>query len=217
MTTIPPEPPGPPSDGDDNRPPAPPSTPVGSSAPPPPPPPPPADGGYAPPAPPAGGYVEPPPGYGAPAPGGYGAQAPGGYGAPAPGGYTGPPMAYAEWPQRVLSALIDTVGPFIVASFFYYGVSRPLGAVIWLAAVVWGIYNAYLGGQTGQSYGKKIIGTRLVLEATGQPPGGGLGIGRYFLHIVDSIPCYVGYLWPLWDSKKQTFADKLLKTVVVTA
>jgi uncharacterized RDD family membrane protein YckC len=205
MTTIPPEPPGPPSDGDDNRPQAPASPPGGSSAPPPPPP---ADGGYAPPAAPAGGYVEPQPGYGAPAPGGYGA--------PAPGGYAGPPMAYAEWPQRVLSALIDTVGPFIVAGLLY-AANRPLGAVVWLAAIVWAIYNAYLGGQTGQSYGKKTVGTRLVLEATGQPVGGGVGVGRYFLHIVDSIPCYVGYLWPLWDSKKQTFADKLLKTVVVTA
>jgi uncharacterized RDD family membrane protein YckC len=125
-------------------------------------------------------------------------------------------MAFAEWPQRVLSALIDTVGPFIVAALFY-AINRPLGALIWLAAIGWAIYNAYLGGQTGQSYGKKTVGTRLVLEATGQPVGGGVGVGRYFLHIVDSIPCYVGYLWPLWDSKKQTFADKLLKTVVVTA
>ncbi len=202
MTTIPPEPPGPGSDGDDNRPPAPPSAPGGSSAPPPPPPPPPADAGYPTPAPPAGGY---------------GAPQPAGYAAPPPGGYAGPPMAYAEWVQRVMAALIDTVGGFILASFVYYGVSRPLGAVIWLAAIAWGIYNAYLGGQTGQSYGKKTVGTRLVLEATGQPVGGGLGIGRYFLHIVDSIPCYIGYLWPLWDSKKQTFADKLVKTLVVKA
>jgi len=208
MTTIPPEPPGPPSGGDDNRPPAPPSAPGGSSAPPPPPPPPAAppaplgEGGYAPPPPPAAGY---------------GAPQPGGYAPPAPGGYGGPPMIYAEWPLRVMSALIDTVGGFILASFVYYGVSRPLGAVIWLAAIAWGIYNAYLGGQTGQSYGKKTVGTRLVLEATGQPVGGGLGIGRYFLHIVDSIPCYLGYLWPLWDAKKQTFADKLVKTLVVKA
>jgi uncharacterized RDD family membrane protein YckC len=209
MTTIPPEPPGPPSDGDDNRPPAPPSAPGGSSAPPPPPPPPPVDAGYPPPA--AGGYAPPPP----PAPG-YGAPQPAGYGAPAPGGYAGPPMPYAEWPKRAYAALIDFVGPWILVALIYRG-STALGTILWLAALAWGIYNAYLGGQTGQSYGKKIAGTRLLLEATGQPPGGGLGIGRFFLHIVDSIPCYVGYLWPLWDSKKQTFADKLVKTVVVKA
>lgn len=202
MTTTPPEPPGPPSDGDDNRPPAAPSAPGGSTAPPPPP-----GGSYQ--APPTAGHGT------APQAGGYGAPASGGYGAPAAGGYTGAPMPYAEWPKRALSALIDTVGPFLVAAIFY-SINRPLGAVVWLAALGWALYNAYLGGQTGQSYGKKTAGTRLVLEATGQPPGGGLGIGRYFVHIVDSIPCYLGYLWPLWDSKKQTFADKILKTVVVT-
>ena len=37
---------------------------------------------------------------------------------------------------------------------------------------------------------------------------------RQLLHIVDSI-CYIGYLWPLWDRKRQTFADKILKTVVL--
>lgn len=194
MTTIPPEPPGPPSDGDDNGPPAPPSAPGGSSAPPPPPPPPPGDGGYLPPPP-------PPPGYGAPQTAGYGAA---------------PTAALAEWPKRAYAALIDFVGPWILVALIYRG-STALGTILWLAALAWGIYNAYLGGQTGQSYGKKIAGTRLLLEATGQPPGGGLGIGRFFLHILDSIPCYIGYLWPLWDAKKQTFADKIVKTLVVTA
>jgi uncharacterized RDD family membrane protein YckC len=192
MTTIPPEPPGPPSDGDDSRPPAPPSAPGGSSAPPPPPPPPAA--GYAPPPPPpAAGYGQPTPGYGA-----------------------APQAALAEWPKRAYAALIDFVGPWILVGLIYRG-STALGAILWLGALAWGIYNAYLGGQTGQSYGKKIAGTRLLLEATGQPPGGGLGIGRFFLHILDSIPCYIGYLWPLWDAKKQTFADKIVKTLVVTA
>ncbi len=45
----------------------------------------------------------------------------------------------------------------------------------------------------------------------------GAAIGRAFVHIVDSIPCDIGYLWPLWDSKNQTFADKIMGTVVVNA
>jgi hypothetical protein len=32
---------------------------------------------------------------------------------------------------------------------------------------------------------------------------------------LDSLACYVGWLWPIWDSKRQTFADKIMKTVVV--
>ncbi len=206
MSTFPPEPPTPP-EGEGSDPFA--APPAGASFPPPssPPPPPAAPaapgGGYdAPPAPPGGGYGAAPPA------GGYG-----GYGAPQ-GEAVAPGSGYADWPKRVLSALIDNVGPFIVAGIFY-AISRPLGSLVYLAALAWSLYNAYLGGQTGQSYGKKMAGTRLLSGVTGQPIGGGLGIGRYFVHIIDGLPCYLGYLWPLWDAKRQTFADKVLNTVVV--
>jgi hypothetical protein len=45
--------------------------------------------------------------------------------------------------------------------------------------------------------------------------GGGMGIVRTIAHIVDSIICYIGWLFPLWDAKRQTIADKLVKTVVL--
>lgn len=38
---------------------------------------------------------------------------------------------------------------------------------------------------------------------------------RGIVHVIDAIPCYVGYLWPLWDQRRQTFTDKVMKTVVV--
>jgi hypothetical protein len=38
---------------------------------------------------------------------------------------------------------------------------------------------------------------------------------RALSHILDSLACYIGWLWPLWDGKKQTFADKVCSTVVV--
>ena len=71
---------------------------------------------------------------------------------------------------------------------------------------------------------------RLVADPTagpfGQPPatpGTALApIGplnaflRDLLHTLDGF-AYVGYLWPLWDAKRQTFADKIMKTVVVDA
>ncbi|MGZ4604166.1 MAG: RDD family protein [Kineosporiaceae bacterium] len=154
------------------------------------------------------GSVPPPPPPAAPG------APPAGHGAPPAPGYGAPAGALADWPLRAYSGLIDWFGPGLVAGVIYQG-SNGLGSLLYLAALAWAIYNAYLGGQTGQSFGKKIAGTRLVVEATGQPPGGGLGIGRYFLHILDALPCYLGFLWPLWDAKRQTFADKILKTNVV--
>jgi uncharacterized RDD family membrane protein YckC len=181
-------------------------------APPPPAPPPPYG---APPPPP--GYGTPPPAYGAPPPA-YGAPPPGygaaPYGAPPPGYSGGPELA--SWGARVQSALVDWFLPFVVAGVAYQ-VSTGLGVLLYLAALAWVFYNRYLEGTTGQSVGKKMAGTRLVRAQDGQLVGAGLAIGRAFVHVVDGLPCYLGYLWPLWDKQKQTFADKILGTLVIKA
>ncbi|MDQ1713648.1 MAG: hypothetical protein QOE45_3098 [Frankiaceae bacterium] len=164
-----------------------------------------------PPLPPDGPPPPPPPGYGAPPPPPPG-YAPPGYGPPA-GAWAGPPLA--EWPERVVANLIDYSGPWLVAVIVQNVVSNSLGFLLWLVALGWGLYNANMQGQTGQSTGKKQGGLRLLGETTGQPIGGGAAIGRFFVHILDLLPCGLGFLWPLWDAKKQTFADKIMKTVVV--
>ncbi len=192
--------------------------------------------GYdAPPPPPAPGYGQPP------AAGGYGqappppaAEQPGYGAAPA---YTGPYEqgssvgTLAQWPQRALGWLIDFValaipgyilyaigGPKVDSTtgvttgpnFFYY-----LGVLYFIALSV---YNRwYRGGTTGQTIGRGVAGVKLVKESTGQPIGMGMAFVRDIAHIVDSIICYIGWLFPLWDSKRQTLADKIVSTVVVTA
>jgi uncharacterized RDD family membrane protein YckC len=117
----------------------------------------------------------------------------------------------------VQSAVIDWLGPSLVASLVQVTVSQTLGGLLAIAALAWALYNAYLQGSTGQSVGTKAVGTRLLRAQDGQVIGGGLGIGRYFLHILDALPCYLGFLWPLWDDKRQTFADKIAKSVVIRA
>jgi len=121
----------------------------------------------------------------------------------------------AEWPQRAIGGLIDFVGPGIVVGILNTAGSAALGLLLSLASLGWAIYNAYLNGTTGQSIGKKVVGLKVVGEQTGQPIGAGMGIARGIAHIVDAIICYVGFLFPLWDSKKQTLADKIVKSVVV--
>ena len=95
-------------------------------------------------------------------------------------------------------------------------ISFALGSIFWLIDVGWIIYNAMLNGTTGQSIGKKIIGLKVVNAETGELIGAGNGILRWLFHIVDSLICYIGWLFPLWDAKKQTIADKIAKTVVLT-
>ncbi|MGV9316626.1 RDD family protein, partial [Streptomyces sp. NPDC003691] len=80
------------------------------------------------------------------------------------------------------------------------------GLFMWLRA---------MEGSTGQTPGKKAAGIKVLREADGRTLGFGLSFVRQLAHILDSLPCYLGYLWPLWDEKKQTFADKVCATVVI--
>lgn len=144
-----------------------------------------------------------------------------GYGAPAygPGPQGGgfvPP--YAQWIKRVAAAIINGLISAIPALLINAITGTRagqvgLGNVVSLAI---GLYLAYMDG-TSQSPGKKMLNIRIAREADGQLIGGGAAIGRQFLHIIDALPCYIGFLWPLWDGKKQTFADKIMHTVVVDA
>jgi uncharacterized RDD family membrane protein YckC len=96
------------------------------------------------------------------------------------------------------------------------GVGGAVGAIFYLAALGWVGYNRwYRAGTTGQSLGKSVTNVRLLSEQTGAPIGAGMAFLRDLAHLVDAVICYVGFLFPLWDSKRQTLADKIVNTVVV--
>lgn len=162
------------------------------------------------------------------------------YGQPA--GYATAPT-YAHWGKRVGATLIDSLVMVLAMIPYYIGLGMNaaamettndpttgvttatgggsglgvalmvIGGILGLAIFIWNI--CIKGGRTGWTIGKGVMGIRLLKESTGQPIGAGMAFLRQVLHIVDQLPCYIGYLWPLWDSKRQTFADKILSTVVI--
>ena len=165
------------------------------------------------------------------------------YGQPAYGqpGQGLPGTGYSHWIKRVGAAIIDQLVLFVAAVPLWigYGIlaasaettTNPdgtvttttdagplafalilLGALLYLAAFIWNV--CLKQGRTGYSVGKGVLGIRLLKEETGQPLGAGMSFVRQIAHVLDSI-CYIGYLWPLWDRKRQTFADKVIGTVVV--
>jgi RDD family len=151
-------------------------------------------------------YGAPPPGYGAQPPG-YGAQPPG-YGGAAYGG-----NQLAHWGWRALGYLIDLVIVAIPSAIIGVATgSRPVYDILAFAGAV---TIAYLNGAQGQSPGKRIVGIKVLRESDGQLIGGGMGIVRTLAHLLDSLSCLIGWFWPLWDDKKQTFADKVIGTVVI--
>ncbi|HWM36524.1 MAG TPA: RDD family protein [Streptomyces sp.] len=168
---------------------------------------------------PAYGYPQQPPQGGIPGQPAYG------YPQQAAYGYNpGMQPAYANWLYRVGATLLDGLivgAPYGILAAIGAGIGPETAAGVifallgFLALIGLGLWMIYQEGTTGQTPGKKIVGTRLLGEATGQPIGFGMAFARRLAHILDSLPCYLGWLWPLWDDKKQTFADKICSTVVV--
>lgn len=163
-----------------------------SDTPPPPPPPPPA----SPPPPPAA----PPPAAGTPAVG-----------------------AYSPWINRVGGYILRALAivPIYLVAVVLAAILGDIGIIFLLAGYVFAIVASIRfiiqRAHLGYDLGDRVVGQRLVREATNQPMGSGWSVfGRQIAHILDALPCYLGFLWPLWDAKKQTFADKVLSTVVVT-
>jgi uncharacterized RDD family membrane protein YckC len=155
-----------------------------------------------------------------------------------------PKEAYASWGQRVGAYLLDYVLtlPFTIVGSILYGVGLAsltshvtydangypttsvtgvsalaivgvlLAGVGSLAVTIWNRW--YTAGKTGQSWGKRVMGIKLVREADGQPIGAGMAFLRDVAHFVDGLICDIGYLFPLWDAKRQTLADKIVSTAV---
>ena len=75
----------------------------------------------------------------------------------------------------------------------------------------WGHYE----GRRGQTIGKKAVGIRTIDQYTGAPIGFGRAVGRLFARFLSGQVLGLGYLWMLWDDQKQTWHDKIVKSIVV--
>lgn len=172
------------------------------------------------------GYPQQQPGYPQQQPG-YPQQQPGqpyGGGYPQQPGYDGGMPELAHWGLRAGGFIIDGLivgAPYILAAIGVSmgddGAGGILVAIGFLGMLGLALWQMYMEGTTGQSIGKKAVGIRLLRESDGRPLGFGMAFVRRLAHFLDNIACYIGWLWPLWDQKKQTFADKVCSSVVVKA
>ena len=164
---------------------------------------------------------------------------PGGWQQPAPQapGWSGTPLA--SWGSRVGATLLDglillvpvavliviVVGAF-VGSDTSGIVAAILGFLTYLAVAFFyaPVLMARSGPRNGQTFGKQIVGIRVVRD-NGAPVDFGFGllrefvvkgllfglVGSFFL----SIPTLVDWLWPLWDNENRTLHDMVVTTHVV--
>jgi Mce-associated membrane protein len=132
-----------------------------------------------------------------------------------------PRDALAPWRIRAAAFAVDVL-PGIAAT-------TTMGLVAWTVAQhpIWWWVCVSVGGLaillmlanrlllpsiTGWSLGRGLLGTTVVRgDGTAVGPWGLLL--RDLAHLVDTVSV-VGWLWPLWDSRRRTFADMLLGTEV---
>lgn len=152
---------------------------------------------------------------------------------------------YASWPRRVAATVVDLLPigalAFLAVALVWLTRNqicdgdpavRDLGQqcgnsgattlgfvcflVCWLAMIGYGIWNfGFRQGVTGASLGKSLLKIRVVDAATQTPVGFWRSLIRQLVHALDVVTVGVGFLWPLWDRRHQTFADKLTSTVCI--
>ncbi len=73
------------------------------------------------------------------------------------------------------------------------------------------VFVVLLGMQayTGSTPGKLVMSIAVLDSTTGRPLGLWRMTVRWFAHLLDAI-LLIGYLRPLWDPKRRTFADSLV-------
>jgi len=147
-----------------------------------------------------------------------------------PLGIPGP--VFASWGKRVAASVLDgAIGtgttflalgdqfvtvPFIGAALQPTAV-QGVPTTSWTdsgwvvsAALLMIVMQAYLGVTPG----KIVMGIAVVHERDSRPIGLVQTTVRWLLHILDSI-LLIGYLRPLWNSQRKTFADSIMATVVL--
>lgn len=118
------------------------------------------------------------------------------------------PAPLADWGTRALGFLIDAIPSLLLGAIFRNYLAGLVG-------IGYTVLLGHLDGVTGQTPGKAMMGIRLV-DASGAVIGSGAGIGRKFVRYIDWFVCGLGNLLPLVDANRQTIADKLMSTYVVT-
>ena len=143
-----------------------------------------------------------------------------------------PGPVFASWGKRVAAAVLDgAIGtgttflafgdqsvtvPFIGAAFQPTAV-QGVPTTSWTdsgwvvcAVLLMIVMQAYLGVTPG----KIVMGIAVVHERDARPIGLVQTTVRWLLHILDSI-LLIGYLRPLWNAQRKTFADSIMTTVVL--
>jgi Mce-associated membrane protein len=129
--------------------------------------------------------------------------------------------ALAPWHIRFYAWAVDVVPALaVVATMALVSLSVPDGGLWWwvcisllgLAVLALLVNRLLLPVVLGWSFGRALCGIAVVRRDGAAVGAWGLLL-RDLAHLLDTVSV-VGWLWPLWDSQRRTFADMLMGTEV---
>lgn len=133
-----------------------------------------------------------------------------------------PPAVPADWWSRAAAFGIDVLlGLGVLACVLMVWWAAPVQGWLWwsctvLAAVLMlavAVNRLLLPAATGWSLGRSVVGIAVV-HRDGRRPGPWQLLLRDLAHLLDTVPVFLGWLWPLVDRRGRTFADVLVRTEV---
>jgi Mce-associated membrane protein len=133
-----------------------------------------------------------------------------------------PAIPPASWPARAAAFAVDVLlGVAVIATMALLTLAAPLWGWLWwvfvgaagLTFVAMAVNRLLLPTITGWSLGRAVVGIA-VRKRDGAPAGLLRLFARDVAHLLDTAALFIGWLWPLWDRRRRTFADLLLRTEV---
>jgi uncharacterized RDD family membrane protein YckC len=137
----------------------------------------------------------------------------------------------ASWGRRLAALLVDgaVLTAIVLTTMLAAGVPLDdVNSTIWdgsslaliaLFVLPEAIYDTAMIGARNQTFGKMALGIKVVDAESRGPIGYARAFTRWlstaFLWALWALPGVVDHLWPLRDSRRQTFHDKLARSVVV--
>ncbi len=128
----------------------------------------------------------------------------------------------ASWLARAGAFSIDVfLGIGVIAVLALLSLTAPQRSWPWwvhaatagAAFLLMAVNRLLLPSITGWSLGRALLGIRVVRRDSAAVGVWRL-LARDLAHLLDTAALFIGWLWPLWDSRRRTFADLLLRTEV---
>jgi uncharacterized RDD family membrane protein YckC len=124
--------------------------------------------------------------------------------------------------MRIVGGVIDLVILIVINGIIGTILQRVTGLAGVINLVLDVAYFAYMWSSQGASIGMMPFGFKVRDMATGQYPTMGKAALRGLIWVLEVILTFclfgaIGWLWQLWDPRKQAVHDKIAGTIVTTS